>query len=372
MYGRVNAMWIGVVAAGAGLGIAACGDDDPGGPGGVSASVVGISQEVQQLQTLAQLNDAFASLGDLSNTIAPVMGPANPVPSIVPGERRNDTPRLDRSALSLRLPPSTGATLAVSAVNASLLLAPLGLTCIWGGSGWGIGQDLFGPVPQDQTFFELYETGSDGLPSDPPVAIPGNAFVSVRPGAQDPPSDIDVGVFVEQSGARILDVSTRGTVSGIDVFDIDIPDGSLSDGTNSLDFGLSATADARQIDLGSGPLSILESVALDASQEVFDVTTAISCTTCDSDNLTFSFRTTGTFPFTILSGDVLVDDEVVAQLSGSLASPNASVVGGVSAAEAALIADILSGVLELTSGVALLADFQACVGSGSSTFCQGL
>ncbi len=362
---------------GAALLLAGCSSTtDPPPP---ALSVVGISQEVQTLLTLVQLSDAFNALGNLGNpTIAPVMGPAVPAPSRVPSKQDGTDAQVGLSALSFRLAsprlaPAGAATLAMSIASAALLSAPLGVTCVLAETGWAGGQDLFGPVPQTETFFELYETSGPGFPAFPPTPLAGNAFVSVRPGIQDPPSDIDVTTFVQQSGMRILEATTQGTVSGPNSFDVRVEAGTLTDGTNALGFALDAQSDARQTSLDFGSLSISESLSLDLVADAWNVSITALCATCNSNNVSFVFSTTRDQPFTIISGDAFVDGTNVAQLGGSLASPTATVRdgSGLSAAEAGELAGVLLGVSIVTSELAGLVEFESCVGSGSAQFCGG-
>ena len=345
--------------------IVGCSDDDPVvvQPG---VSLSQIAQEMAAVQTLELFTGTIDDFFTLSPTIAPVMAPAGTVfPSMVPGE---GSPVVDSplpSHMKVRTMPAPGVSFA-----AASQLPPLGATCVWGEGtgGWIGGQDLFGPVPGESTFFELYELDGQGLPIEPLIPLSDAAHTGVSPGAQSG-SVLDVNTFVNQDGADLFNTTVTGTFGGASAFDVEITDGMFSDGTTVLDVATSADPSLQETIGSIG--NVVFTISVRPASSGNTVTLDLVCPQCQSDNAVFFLEVGAESPFPISQGTVTIDDEIVATISGTLQQRSFSLAEGseLPPAELGLLDAIFQSAGQVSDRMIDALIFGACVGTGDQGIC---
>jgi hypothetical protein len=246
-----------------------------------------------------------------------------------------------------------------------------GVTCVWDVSRdfWTVGEDTFGPVPLNTTFFELYRPDPAGGPRAPLEPISG--FTSVHPVEQG--SVIDVETFATQSGQTVVDFKTQGTYGGPSDFDVSIRSGELSDGAQTLAFDIDLSPLLVQTQARAQDIIVDETFALGTTDGSLILTVQKSGSGAQTIVFTLNFALQ--FPFPISSGDVKIDGATVATIGGTeISQPVITLTSNspLPLSERPLLGDIFGDGETLTDGIFDLLLFGGCVGSEDATFCDSL
>jgi hypothetical protein len=355
--------------------LSSCGSDDPQGPPDPPDILLDVTAaEVNAVdQAVRQLNDALQSFVTLASTITPVMtGPThNPNPDVALLGQRRAADQLRIRALAetrLRRETAAGTDLALLAA-----LAPLGATCFWdfddvNPSGfWIPGEPIFGPVANDRTRFELYET----LGEEPTVPLEDETFsdVVLRQQSDDPAGGpFSTEIYAEQAGIERLRAPTTGTGSfsaSSFVWNARTENGLLSDGSTDMSY---------EVDWDSGPNGLVTSFRANSGgltlEDAFgaEQRNMRSVTTSQTVEFRMQFADSGN----VTSGSVLVDNETVANITGDVFEPQFSLSPGSRLPSSQLdeLGSIFTDLQNLSFGADFLLLTNVCVGSRQETFCE--
>jgi hypothetical protein len=324
-------------------------------------------------QAVRQLNDALQSFVTLASTITPVMtGPThNPNPDVaLLGQRRAaDQMRIRALAETRRRETAAGADLALDA------LAPLGATCFWDfddvnpNGFWIGGEPIFGPVANDRTRFELYETSG----GEPTVPLEDETFsdVVLRQQSDNPTGGpFSTEIYAEQAGIERLRAPATGAGSfsaSSAVWNARTDNGLLSDGSTDLSY---------EVDWDSGPNGTVTSFRASSGGLTIEDAFGLgqrdmrSATTGQIVEFRMQFAASGD----VTSGNVLVDNETVANIAGDVFEPLFTLSPGSRLPSSQL--DELQSIFTDVQNLSFEADFllitNVCVGSRQDVFCGNL
>ena len=355
-----------------------CGDggDPPNGPQPPQLSVQAIADELSEAeQKFVALNQALQEFFNLAPTIAPVMTDGAGFPDVATAfeaSARSDfeTPLLWTRGLSRRL--------ASAEISASSI--PLGVTCVWDVENvkWKGSEPIFGPVPSDGTRFELYATGSDRLPLVPLQPLPDDGFTDVRPIRQGANFDVEL-EGVQESVDKFLSPLT-GSFDGSSAFSLRMLGGTLSDGIEILDFDSDLESQdvpgTSLVVLGGSNTAVAGDIIIDEIVTFLNEGTLSLIVSSSNQTIIYDigFLVLVDLSTQITFGEVQVDGQTVANVSGSLENPSFSLSPG-SPLPSSQLANLRSIFLDSESVTAAINDLAlvgACVGARDQFFCEAL
>jgi hypothetical protein len=251
------------------------------------------------------------------------------VPKLAMGDGGWDAAPANGEILNLVPPlgPPVQWTVTPSLLSGPLLASPpYGTTCVWDptrfSSGFWKGDptDPFGQVPDRTVRFEL-NVAAGGIPVEPLVPLGSYADVWIGK-QQSEDNSIDVRVYTDPSVFPVISFPLQGTSVQGQVLNLFSNGGSIDNGVDILDFGLTNTNTSLQIDA-----SIRDYVITETTQGDFSGLRATTLLVEKSGNpsrsvlysFEWSFAPSANFP--INSGTVTVDGHAVATISGSEGAP---------------------------------------------------
>ena len=362
------------------LALVACGDDGDGDSGSTTsiaelttalAAAVGADPPSQDAEKNLK-NVAGATCKVMAQTGCAAGGISGPARSVVDGE---DTGVLGLLTAPRVRAPSWDRVLLAGAAAAPELIPPLGATCVWNEErgAWAGAADIFGPVPDDRTRFEAYETddADPGAPVEPLVRT--GLFFDVAPLVQNTPEDPQSRINVEVESARatngnaVVSFFLTGEVnpSNGDAIDLIMGGSSGSSSSSALDylFTLDRTTALNTMQIGD----LLVVTSLDATAGTGSY--LIQQRNSPRQGMEFQFRIASS-GVDISTGDVFVGAERVATMSGSRAAPVFETQG--SFTELENVEFVYDEIFGLDSRVIDLFFVGYCVGANTGEACQSM
>ena len=240
-----------------------------------------------------------------------------------------DAPSANGEILNLVAPlgPPVLATNFSSLLSGPLLASPpFETTCVWdptrftNGFWKGDATDPFGPVPDRTVRFEL-NLASGGIPVEP--LVPLGSYADVWIGKQQSEDNaIDVRVYTDPSVFPVITFPLQGSSIEGQVLNLFSNGGSIDNGVDIVDFGLTNTNTSLQIDASVRDYTITETTQGDFSG-IRATTLLVSKSGDPSRSVLYSFEWSfaPSLNFPINSGTVTVDGHAVATISGTEGAP---------------------------------------------------
>lgn len=356
--------------------LGACGSDSNGGTEPVFLTVQQLASDLNVAAGGDPLTDnTEKSISDLSADIARVMaskGISSPPPV---GQR---FPGADVAGLLATAPRAPIVASAMGDAAYTVLgglsasaIGPLvlGVTCVWKPEQdfWGGSPDIYGPVPDDGTRFEMYMT-QPGAPLLPLQKL--NTFADVRPLVQasdpDNPGNVNLIVTARSTGASLVNLLLAGQSNpATNTLDL-LMNGDVRSGGGSVMSYLFSIDNSRAVNIMEvGDILIIASVSASGGargnlliQKRDDPRQAVE--------YDFALSSTGG---AITAGDVFVGSNRVAGVAGDRRAPVFTIQAN-NFDEVDNLELIYENVLKLDGGINELFFFAHCVGSDEPAPCQ--
>jgi hypothetical protein len=363
------------------LALIAC-DDDEGGDSGSSTSIAELTTALAAaVGADPPSQEAEKNLKNVAGATCKVMAQTGCASGGISGATASRVDGSGGGIVDLLTAPRIGQVSwddVLMAQTASIVpeaIPPLGATCVWNvdNGGWAGAGEIFGPVPDDRTRFEGYETDDQdpGAPAQP-LTRTGQYF-DVAPLVQNTPEDPQSRVNVEvtsnqaTNGSSLVSFFLTGEVNPSNGDAIDLLMGGSSGSTSSSALDYTFTLDRT---------SALNTMQL---QDLLVVTTLDAAAASGSfliqkrndprQAMEFRYQITSS-GLDIASGDVFVGQERVATMSGSRAAPVFEVQGSFSEIEN--LEFVYDELFVLDSRVIDLFFVGYCVGANTAPACQSM